>query len=144
LRFLKKRFNFLFTMDPAVDMPFNPEKAETFLELGEQLLYEIGRIDDAENALKTALDLLPNNTYILMELAVAYALQDEDESAIEILKQVIELAEDEETLAEAHLRLGIAYDTIGNETLATVELEILRGLDEDRARVLEEIMETGG
>ncbi len=123
------------------NIPFDCERPETFYDLGWQLLYEEGRFEDSENAFRTALELFPGNVNILLELAVACCMQDKENEGVAVLWEAIEKSQDPESLAEAHLRLGLAYDMMHNETLARIELNILKNLDPDRAGVLECLME---
>ena len=120
---------------PDLDSP------DSFFRLGWELLYEAGRFEDAEHAFRIALEMAPGNIETQLEMAVACLLQGKNDAGIAILKNVIKRASDNDSLAEAHLRLGVAYDNLKNDTLANAELEILRKLDPDRAEVLARLME---
>ena len=120
---------------PDLDSP------ESFFRLGWQLLYELGRFEDAEHAFRIALDMAPGNIEAQLEMAVACLLQGKNKEGIAILNNVIKRATDNDSLAEAHLRLGVAYDNLRNDAMANAELEILRKLDPDRAEVLAKLME---
>jgi tetratricopeptide (TPR) repeat protein len=117
------------------------ESPESFFQLGWQLLYEEGRFEDSERAFRVALEKAPGNTEAQLEMAVACLLQGKNKEGIAVLNDVISRATDNDSLAEAHLRLGVAYDNLRNDTMANMELEILRKLDPDRAEVLERLME---
>jgi len=104
--------NFLAThgLDMAVEeyrasLALDPEHPDTHLNLG--LTYaEQGKVQEAERALRTAIELAPADAYPRHELAALQMDGGDYRAAIGQLKEVVRL---EPESFEAHLDLGICY-----------------------------------
>ncbi len=127
-------------MSPQPDLPFDLADPATFLDLGNRLVYENGRLADAEKAFQAALDLDEKILQARLGLALVYCLQNRYAEEIAILQTALDRAAGDDERAEIHLRLGIAYDLQRDKPKAQTELQILRNLDPERAGLLEEIM----
>lgn len=104
--------NFLAThgLEMAVEeyrasLTLDPEHPDTHLNLG-LTLAEQGKIDEAERALRTAVELAPKDPYPRHELAALQMDAGDYRSAIGLLKEVVRL---EPESFEAHLDLGICF-----------------------------------
>lgn len=95
--------------------------------------YELGRYEEAIEALKQVVRIRPGFAEAQYGLGVSYANMHLYREATKALIQAIQL---KPHYAEAHHILGFVYLNIGNKKAAIKQQEILKGLDKDLANEL--------
>jgi tetratricopeptide (TPR) repeat protein len=106
--------------------------AEAQYRLG-KACYELGRYEEAVEALKQVVRISPGFAEAQYRLGVSYANIRLYREATKALIQAIQIKPD---YAEAHHILGFVYLNIGNKKAAIKQQEILKGLDKGLANEL--------
>jgi tetratricopeptide (TPR) repeat protein len=111
----------------------------SFAKLGRKLDDAVRNINE-EKALKCVLEIAPDNPRILLRLAGCYACQDRKQEQLKTIMKAIQKAKDADWLAKAHDNLCWAYYMCDNKRLALKQIEILQGIDPERAQQIRQIM----
>lgn len=133
-------FSFVLKKSPRI----NSQSARSFRDLGRRALRDVHRYPNAatfaEKAFRIALEMDPSAVEVILDLARACGLQDRRREEISLLREVLRKAGDDEIIAEARLRIGLAYDALGRKAQAWKQVAALREMDSSRAAMLEEIL----
>jgi predicted O-linked N-acetylglucosamine transferase (SPINDLY family) len=111
----------------------------SFAQLGRKLDDAIRSVNE-EKALKCVLEIDPDNPRVLLRLATCYESQDRKQDQLKTIMRAIQKAKDPYWLAEAHDDLCWAYYMCDNKRLALKQIEILQGIDPERAQQIRQIM----
>lgn len=111
-----------------------PEDAEAHSNLG-MAYSQLGRLEAAVEAFGQAVRLRPDSARGYFNLGLTQARLGRTREAIEALSQSTSLSPRN---AEIRLNLGLVYLSSGDRTSAEGQVEILKELDPERARALEE------
>jgi tetratricopeptide (TPR) repeat protein len=99
---------------------------------GSELL-KLGKIDQAQRAFRSALDIDPHDTRVLALLGLAHFRANELAEARPIYEQLVERAP---TDASHRLNLGLVYLKLGDADRAIAALEASRALDPSQGRAV--------
>lgn len=111
-----------------------PEDAEAHANLG-MAYSQLGRLQDAVAAFRRAVRLRPDSARAYVNLGLTQARLGRTGEAIEALSRSASLAPRN---AEIRFHLGLLYLSAGDRASAEAQVEILKELDPERARVLAE------
>jgi tetratricopeptide (TPR) repeat protein len=135
-------------MQKAIEL--NPNNAAALNYLGYTWAEQGINLDDAENLIRRALDLAPDDGFYVDSLGWVYYQRGAYEDAVEHLERAVELAGDDPTIME---HLGDAYDKTGRTqdalrlyraALVNAEAEDQQQRLRDKIRVLEGKRQTTG
>ncbi|HEX8947693.1 MAG TPA: tetratricopeptide repeat-containing serine protease family protein [Dissulfurispiraceae bacterium] len=107
-----------------------PDHTEAHMGLG-RAYYKLGRYADAAEAYRQVLACKPGEITAYRRLGAMYIILGDYPKALEVLKQAVKLNPGD---PELHFSLGIACLLSDDRQGAIREYTILRGLDEERAR----------
>ncbi len=109
-----------------------PEDFAARVNLG-AAYYQNGEYVAAARQFEAAHELQPENPKVLLNLAAAKSALDQDDEAIELLLQILEI---DPQFRDVHYNLGIAYWRKGRlpEAMAEVEMELALHPDHEAAR----------
>ena len=111
-----------------------PEDAEAHANLG-MAYSQLGRLQEAVAAFRRSVRLRPDSARAYVNLGLTQARLGRTREAIEALSRSASLSPRN---AEVRLHLGLLYLSAGDEASAEAQVEILKELDPERAKVLAE------
>lgn len=111
-----------------------PEDAEAQSNLG-MAYSQLGRLEDAVEAFSRAVRLRPDSARAYVNLGLTQARRGRTREAIEALSRSASLSPNN---SEIRFYLGLVYLSAGDSVSAEAQVEILKELDPERARLLAE------
>jgi tetratricopeptide (TPR) repeat protein len=110
-----------------------------FIQFG-STLDDKARYANQEKVLRCVLELAPDSPLVLMDLARCYRVQGRKQEQLKTIMTAIRIAKGTKWLVDAHEDLCKAYYRYDNKKLALRQIEILAGLDPERAARLRRIL----